>query len=188
MELFAELWLAMLLSAVFVFVVSSIMHMLLPFHWKDYVKLPGEEQIMTAIRGQNVEPGDYMFPCPGSAKEMSSPEIVEKYKQGPVGLLTVRPNGTPNMGKCLGQWIVYLLVVSAFVAYVCAATLPRGAEYLKVFQVVGTIAIMVYAFGAIPNSIWKGTPWSTTVKFLIDGVIYGLVTAGVFGWLWPAAV
>ena len=37
----------------------------------------------------------------------------------------------------------------------------------------------------ISESIWKGQSWSTTLKFVFDGLVYGLLTAGVFGWLWP---
>ena len=38
-----------------------------------------------------------------------------------------------------------------------------------------------------PYSIWKGLRWSVTIKFVIDGIIYGLVTAATFAWMWPAA-
>ena len=62
-----------------------------------------------------------------------------------------------------------------------------GAKYLSVFRVVGTAAMMAYAIGGLPESIWKGTKWSITMKFVFDGILYGLVTAGTFGWLWPAA-
>jgi hypothetical protein len=27
--------------------------------------------------------------------------------------------------------------------------------------------------------------WGTTIKEVIDGLVYGLLTAGTFGWLWP---
>jgi len=42
------LWLPILLSAVIVFVASSIIHMLLPIHKSDYRKLPDEEKVMDA--------------------------------------------------------------------------------------------------------------------------------------------
>jgi len=35
-------------------------------------------------------------------------------------------------------------------------------------------------------SIWYRRSWSTTLKATLDGVIYGLLTGGAFGWLWPA--
>jgi len=44
---------------------------------------------------------------------------------------------------------------------------------------------LAYGFGSIPESIWFGRPWGNQLKTLIDGLCYGLLTAGVFGWLWP---
>jgi len=183
----ADLWLAILLSAVFVFVASSILHMVLPIHKADFKKLPGEAEVMDAMRAQGVQPGDYMFPNASSMKECGSPEMVAKFNQGPVGLLTVIPSGPPAMGKCLVQWFLYSVLISFFVAYIATFSLAAGDHYLKVFRLTGTIAVVGYAFGQVNNSIWKGVSWWTTVKFIFDGVIYGLVTAGVFGWMWPQA-
>ena len=182
-----DLWLPILLSAVFVFVASSILHMVIPMHRKDVVKLPGEDAIAEAIRNQNVPPGDYMFPCAGSMKEMSSPEMIEKFTRGPVGFMTVFPSGPPGIGKNLAQWFLYTVLVGAAVAYVGTVALAPGAEYGMVFRLTGTVAILVYALGSVPNSIWKGTKWTTTAKFLFDGVVYGLLTGGTMGWLWPDA-
>jgi len=44
---------------------------------------------------------------------------------------------------------------------------------------------MAYALGHAHQSIWYRQEWSTTGKYIIDGLIYSLLTAGVFGWLWP---
>jgi hypothetical protein len=101
-----------------------------------------------------------------------------------VGVLVLKPAGE-GMGKSLGQWFVYTLVVSAMVAYVASSVLPRGTDYLKVFQVAGTTAWLAYAFGQLPAAIWMGKPWSIALKEVFDGLLYGLVTAGAFGWLWP---
>ena len=180
-----DLWQPILVSAVLVFLVSSIMHMVLPFHWNDYKKLPGEDAVCDAIREQSVPPGDYVFPRPASPKEMGSPETMERYKRGPVGLVTVLPNGPPAMGKSLLQWFLYTVVVSAAAGYVATITVPTGEDYMRVFRVTGTVAILIYALGHVPSSIWKGVSWSTSGKFAIDGVLYGLATAGAFGWLWP---
>ena len=182
----ADLWMPIVLSAVFVFIASSVLHMATPMHKGDMKKLPGEEQALAGLRAAGVVPGDYMFPCPGSMKEMGSPEFLEKYKAGPVGTMTVLPNGPPNMGKALGLWFVWTLVVGVFVAYLTSLSQSAGAPYMHVFRVAGTVAILGYAFSNVTNSIWKGVSWGTTFKFVVDGVIYGLVTAGTFAWLWPA--
>lgn len=183
----AELWLPILLSAVFVFIVSSLLHMVIPIHRGDFKKLPGEEKLLEEMRAQGVQPGSYVFPCAGSPKEMCSPEMIEKCRQGPVGFLTVVPSGPPTMGKNLVQWFLYSILIGVFVAYAATLGLERGAAYLPVFRLTGTIAILGYAMGDLTDSIWKGRSWGITLKFAFDGVVYGLVTAGTFGWLWPEA-
>ena len=187
MAFLTDLWIPILLSAVFVFIASCISHMLLPFHKKDYKKMNNEDAVMDAMRTGGVKPGTYTFPCAGSMKEMGTPEMVEKMKRGPVGLLTVMPPGGFNMGKSLSAWFVFILIVSALVAYVGRHTLADGAAYLDVFRITGAAAILGYAVGVMNDSIWKGQPWGTTAKFMFDGAAYALLTAGTFGWLWPAA-
>jgi len=183
-----DLWLPILLSAVFVFVVSSIIHMALPIHKGDFRKLPGEDRILEAIRSQNVPRGAYMFPCAESMKDMGSPEMIEKCKRGPVGYVNIMPSGAPGLGKNLVQWFVYSLIIGVFVAYAAGLVLARGAEAMEVFRFAASVGILAYATYEIPASIWKGQRWSTTFKFVFDGVVYGLVTGGTFAWLWPAAV
>jgi hypothetical protein len=180
----SALWLPIVLSAVIVFIASSIMHMLLPYHRSDYQQLPEEDKVLGLLRGIGLKRGLYVFPfC--THKNMKSPEIQEKYKQGPVGMLTVLPSGPPVMPKFLGQWFAYCLIIGFFVAYLTAHTVESGANYLVVFRVVGTAAFLAYGLGTISNSIWKGQTWSMTIKEVVDGLVYGLLTAGVFGWLWP---
>jgi len=179
------LWLPILLSAVIVFVASSILHMVLPFHRSDYRKLPDEGKVTDALRAVGVTPGPvYSFPhC--THKDMKSPEIVEKFKRGPVGLINVMPSGPPAMGKHLGLWFVYCVVVSIFVAFVAGSTLTPGTRYLLAFHLTGLVAFMAYGVGQLQDSIWKAQAWSVTAKGVFDGLIYALLTAGTFGWLWP---
>ena len=113
--------------------------------------------------------------------------MIERLHRGPVGFVTVYENGPMNIGRSLIQWFLFSLATSAATAYVTALTVPLGAEFLLVFRVSGTVAFLAYAFGVVPDSIWKGQKWSTTFKFLLDGLLYGLATGAAFGWLWPAA-
>ena len=184
----AELWLPIVLAAVFVFVASSVIHMATPIHKGDFAKLPGEEKILEAMRAQGIRPGAYMFPSAGSMKEACSPEMVAKRSVGPVGLLNVIPSGPIRMGKHLAQWFLFCLGVGLFVAYGAGHALARGTEYLPVFRLTGTAAFLGYGLTNVANSIWKGMPWTVTGKSLLDGIVYALVTAGTFGWLWPDAV
>ena len=178
------LWLPILLSAVIVFVASSIIHMVLPYHRSDYKQLPDEDKVLAAMRAAGLSRGVYMFPhC--THKDMKSPEVLEKQKQGPVGSITVFPSGPVNMGKYLGTWFAYCLVIGVLTAYLTGRTVAPGTQYLAVFRVAGTVSFMAYGVGQISNGIWAGQPWSTVIKHVFDGLIFGLLTAGTFGWLWP---
>jgi hypothetical protein len=181
----SALWLPILLSAVIVFVVSSVIHMALSWHKNDYAKVPNEDQVMAALRPFGVPPGDYMMPRPSNTQEMGSPEFAEKLKQGPVMVLTVMPNRPMPMAKNLVLWFLYSAVVALFAAYVAGRALPAGAAYLRVFQLVGATAFIGYSVALWQMSIWYRRAWSTTIKATVDGLIYALLTAGTFGWLWP---
>jgi hypothetical protein len=178
------LWLPILLSTAIVFVASSVIHMLLPYHRGDYQKLPDEDKLLAALRSAGLKRGLYIFPF-GTHKEMKSPALLEKYKQGPAGMLTVFPSGRPVMPKFLVMWFVYCFIISFFVAYLVGHTVTPGANYLAVFRVAGTAAFLAYGLGHLSNSIWRGQPWGMTIKEVVDGLVYALLTAGTFGWLWP---
>ena len=179
------LWLPILLSAVLVFIASSIIHMFVPWHKNDYGRLPNEEQAMSTIRPLNLPPGDYLVPRPASAADMKSAEFVEKVRQGPNLILTVLANGPRSMGGPFVGWFVLLLAVGVFVAYLSGRAIPPGAPYMDVFRFAGVSAFLGYAAGLWPQSIWYHRAWSTTIKMTVDALIYALLTAGVFGWLWP---
>jgi hypothetical protein len=180
------LWLPVLLSAILVFFASTFVHMVLKYHASDYKALPNEEAVRAAIRNGNpATPAQYIIPHIADMKQMGSPETKKKYEDGPVAVLTLKRNGPFTMGPNLAQWFVFTLVVSFFVAWVTSQVLPMGTAYMKVFQVAGTVAFLSYAAGQLPASIWMGKPWSIAAKEVLDGLIYGLVTAGAFGWLWP---
>jgi hypothetical protein len=180
----SALWLPILLSAVIVFVASSIMHMVLPYHRSDYLKLPDEEKVLPALRAAGLKRGLYIFPHT-THQEMKSPAMIDKYNQGPVGMMTIFPSGQPFIPKFLGLWFGYCLLISFFVAYLTGHTVAPGTYYLAVFRVVGTAAFLAYGLGTMSNGIWRGQPWSFVLKEVIDGLVYALLTAGTFGWLWP---
>lgn len=181
-----SLWIPILISAVFVFVASSIIHMVLRYHDNDFGQVPSEDAVMDALRGFDIPPGDYAIPRPASSREMSAPEFVEKMKRGPVALMTVMESGPPAMGKSLVLWFLYSILVGIFAAYIAGRALGPGAHYLAVFRFVGSTAFVGYSLALLQNSIWYKRAWSSTIKSAFDGFVYGLLTAGVFGWLWPS--
>jgi hypothetical protein len=180
-----SLWLPIVLSAVLVFITSSLIHMVLRYHASDYTRLPNEDAVRAAIRSGNPIPAQYIIPYCPSMKEMESPEMKQKFAEGPVGVLNLRRPGAHAMGPALAQWFIYSLVVSFFIAYIAAHSLREGDRYLEVFRFVGAIGFLAYGAGQIPAAIWMGKPWSIAWKEAFDGLVYGLVTAGTFGWLWP---
>ena len=182
------LWLPILLSTVIVFIASAIMHMALTYHKSDFRPLPNEGLVTDALRNANVGPGsDYFFPY-YSFEEMKSPAAMEKLKRGPVGFMTVLPSGPPAMGKSLVQWFVYCIVISIFAAYLTGRTVAPGTGFLEVFRVVGTVAFLGYGPAHAQNSIWAGRSWVVTLKHLFDSLVYALLTAAAFAWLWPKAL
>lgn len=179
------LWLPILVSAVIVFVVSAIIHMGPFWHRGDYPKVPDQDKLQDAVRPLAIPPGDYMVPRASSMADMRTPAFLEKMTKCPVMVLTVMPNGRPSMANSLVLWFVYTVIVSFFAAYIGGRALPPGQDYLHVFQIVGAAAFVGYSLALLQMSIWYRRAWSLTVKALFDGLIYGLLTAGTFGWLWP---
>lgn len=180
-----SLWLPILLSAVLVFVVSSIIHMVLPYHHNDFKKVQDEDRVMDALRPFNIPPGEYVIPNAGGPAGMKTPEFQEKVTKGPVAFMTVLPSGMPTMGASLVQWFVYSIIVGVFAAYMSGRALGPGADYLAVFRFAATAAFLGYTLALWQNSIWYKRAWSTTLKSTFDGLVYAFVTAGAFGWLWP---
>ena len=178
-----DLWIPVLVSAIAVFFASSVIHMALKYHRKDFLGLPQEEAMRAALKGTG--PGQYMFPYCSDMKDMRTEAMQKKFVEGPVGIVTLRDPGMINMGPLLTRWLVYCIFISLVAGYVGHATLQAGTEYLKVFQVVGTAAWLGYAGSTISQGIWQSRPWSTVGKDMFDGLVYALLTAGVFGWLWP---
>ena len=179
------LWLPILLSAVAVYLAGTVIHMMLPYHKSDYQRLPNEDAVMDALRTAGVTPGTYHFPRCESHKDMKDPAYVAKLNKGPIGLMTIMPNGMPNMVMYLVPWFLYCLAISAFVAYLASHFLPAGTGYRQLFRVAGLVAFLSYGMAHTHISIWEGRAWSTTLKFWFDAVIYASLTAGVFTWLWP---
>ena len=178
------LWLPILVAAVVVFLASSLIHMVLGFHKNDVGAIPDERRVADALRPFAIPPGDYAMPH-GHAKDMATPEFIQKTKEGPVAIMTILPNEPTNMGSSLALWFVYSLVVGGVAAYVAGSTLSIGAEYGEVFRVVAAVSFAGYSLAILQNSIWWKKSWGYTVRTVADGVIYGLLTGGVFGWLWP---
>lgn len=185
MTILAALWLPIVLSAVFVFILSAIIHMVLKYHASDFAKLPNEDAVRAAFKGTNPEARAYVIPHCKDMKEMQTPEMQKKYTEGPIAVLYLRRPAVPSMGPYLLQWFLLCLAISVFLGYIAGTAIPPGVQYMHVFRVVGTAGFLAYGVGQMAASVWMAKPWSLAAKEAFDGLLYGLVTAGTFGWLWP---
>ena len=188
MDFIAQLWLPIVLSAVAVFIASSLIHMVFKWHNPDYRKLSNEDDVRAVVRAGGATPGEYVIPHCADMKDMKNPEFTKKFEEGPIAMVTLRPPGPPKMGGALGMWFAYTLLISAIAAYVAQKTLmPAGPDvhFLQVCRVVGALSFLAYAGGSVQAGIWMGKPWGSVAKDLLDGAIYATLTALLFGWLWP---
>jgi hypothetical protein len=185
MEFLTQLWLPILLSAVLVFVLSALAWTVMPHHKKDFTGLPNADAVQALMRENPPAPGQYAVPWVSDARGLEDPAVKAKMEQGPRAYVTVVPNGMPSMGPMMAQSVVFYLIVSVLVGYVSWHALQPGADYLAVFRIAGTTASMSYVLATVPESIWFGRPWGNLGRQALDGLVFGLATAGVFGWLWP---
>jgi hypothetical protein len=184
---FGSLWIAVVVSAVVVFVGSSILHMVLKYHKADFKDLPNEAGVREALARAGAAPGLYMTPYCGDMKQMKDPAMKEKFEKGPVAILAIRPNGLPAMPGLLGLWFGFCVLVSFVSAYVARHTLHPGDDGMLVMRITGTVAFAGYGLSNVSDSIWKGQPWSNTARALLDAVVYSILTGLTFRLLWPAA-
>ena len=184
---FMSLLLPVCLSAVAVFVISSIIHMAMPWHKSDYVKVNDEDGLMAAMRPFGLKPGDYMMPRPSSGADMKSAEFLAKRESGPVVIMTVAPGGPFNMGAFMGSWFIFSLLISAIAGWMTGTILPPGADGHAAFHFSALITFLCYSMGAVPLSIWYYRKWSTTLKNAFDALLYGLATGAIFMLMWPKA-
>ena len=180
-----QLWMPILLGTFLAWIASAVIHMAIKYHNSDYKQLANEDEVMNAVRNGSPGLGIHTFPFCIDMNEMKNEAVQQKFANGPVGMLTMFPNGMPPMGKLVGQQVLYFLVGSILIAYCATLALEPGAGYMTVFRFVAAVGFLTFGFAIIPFSIWFGHLWSMTAKYLLDGLIYGAIVAGSFAWLWP---
>ncbi|MCZ6837183.1 MAG: hypothetical protein O7G85_15520 [Planctomycetota bacterium] len=180
-----DLWLAIMASSFAVFIASSLAHMVLPHHKKDWDKLPDEEALLEFIRKNKVPRGQYMFPSCEDWNDLKDPEKKKHYMAGPHGTIRIW-SGMPNMGRNLGLTFLSYIIIGLFVAFLSSmANLQAGSEFMPVFIFTATAAIMAYTFGYIGDTIWYGQPLKPFLNDLADSILFGLLTGVMFALLWP---
>ena len=179
----AQLWLPILVSAVFVFIASNILWMGLKFwHYRDYKRVPDDAVFVNAAK--SLPSGLYIFPW--MDWKTMTPEQRTAAQPGPSAMMIVRNPATFKFASSLILYFLYCLLGSFCAAYLASVTVPAGAPYLHVHRVAGTAGMLFWAFGTnVSDAIWYGKPWSVAIKHIIDGIIFGFLIGGTFGWLWP---
>ncbi len=175
-----------LVSAVVVFVISSLVHMAFKWHASDYGRFADEDAVRAALNARRPAPGRNVIPFCGDMKEMGSEAMRQKYREGPVGPITLGPVGVPVLGKFLGQWFVWTLVVAAVAGVAALRLQGAGAAHARgAAELAALVTLAAHGFGTVIESIWAMRPWSSSAKYLLDAALYAAGTYGVFLQLWP---
>ncbi len=182
-----NLWLAIVLSGVFCWIASALIHMLFKYHNHDYQPLSNESEVMNVLGKGKPAPALYSIPYCKDMSQMGEDSMQTKFKEGPVAMVAIFPNGLPAMGKLLGQQMLFFIFGSALIAYLASMVFGAGTDYMIVFRFTFVAAFLTYAWAIIPFSIWMGQPWSNCARYVLDALIYAGMTAGTFAWLWPAS-
>lgn len=185
MNALTQLWLPVLVAAALVFVASSLIHMVFKWHNSDYRKLADEDAVQAALRKASPTPGLYTVPHCADMKAMQEEAMLKKLHEGPVAFITVFRNGPPRMGESLLQWFALNLAIAAIAALLTVHLLDASAPPPHAAHLAGVLAFLAYGGGGVQAGIWMGKPWGSVAKDLLDALIYGVVTAAAFLWLWP---
>eukprot|EP00697_Spironema_sp_BW2_P006865 gnl/Spiro4/21038_TR10264_c0_g1_i1.p1 gnl/Spiro4/21038_TR10264_c0_g1~~gnl/Spiro4/21038_TR10264_c0_g1_i1.p1 ORF type:complete len:211 (-),score=70.16 gnl/Spiro4/21038_TR10264_c0_g1_i1:51-647(-) len=168
--------LPVLLSAVFVFIASCLLHVVFPHHRHDYQKLPDEDSVSQALVHQRVQPGQYFLPHCGS--DPGNKEWQERVARLPSCFLWVAAPGSHVQLQTFISSFLFNVLVSAFVAFVLS--LARPATLCD-----GAVLAAVVAAGFYSLAFWWDVVWTAraVVPVLLDhldAVVYGAATALAF--------
>lgn len=177
-----SLLLPVVLSAVALFFASFLSWMILQIHKQDWVKIEKEDEVIAALTAAEVPAGNYMIPGCVDMKDMQREEYTKKWEEGPRGTLALF--GKVSMGRNLGLTFVYFLVVSFCLAYLAQLHIPAGAKFMTVFRFVATAGLMTFLAAIVQHAIWFHC---RIVGHVIESVLYAVITAAIFGAMWPAA-
>ena len=182
---FMSLLLPIVLASVAVFILSTIIHMAMPWHKSDYGNVPNDDAAIAAIQSLNLAPGDYAVPNPRLPGGGKNPNFIAHFERGPAFHMTVIPPGGMHMGKYMGPWFGFMLLISAIAGWVTGSIVAPGGNPHAVFHFSAIITACSYGFGTWPLSVWYHRKWSTAFKETFDAILYGLATGAVFMWMWP---
>ena len=162
MTSFMSLLLPIVLAAVAVFILSMIVHLAMPWHKGDYANVPNHDAAIAAMQSLNLAPDDYAVPNPQLPGGGKNPNFIADFERGPTFHMTVIPPGGMHMGKYLGAWFGFMLLISAIAAWVTGSIVPPGGNSHAVFHFSAIITACSYGFGGWTLSIWYFRKWATS--------------------------
>jgi len=184
-EFLFDLWLPILVATFCLHMSSFLAWVVLPHHFSDKKKIDAEDKVMDLVRDLNIAPGNYMFPYATHKTAQSDKAFQEKYAKGPVGCLDVyKPI---NMASNMIQTILFFFVTATVIAYITHVACPpadEATDFMKVFRISGTIAVLTYASSGILNRIWFQ---ARKITDFIDGCVFGLILGLIFAALYKYA-
>lgn len=177
-----DLWLPILLAGVATHVASTLAWMVLPHHKPEWKKLPAEDELLGLLDAHQSPAGQYMFRFCEDSAQMNSDEFKRKLQGGCKGMLVLWD--TPlNMGKAIGLTVAYFLLAAFLIGYIASiAFAPGETDKLDIFALVFTAGVLCHALGPYPAAFWFRQKTAMTV---VDGLVFALITAGIFTLLWP---
>lgn len=185
MDFVAHLWLPVVVATAVCFILSALAWTVLPHHKTEWKGPPNQDGMMDLLRQGGAQAGAYLFPHADRSDKAAFAEAMKKFAEGPAGVMFIFPRGPMNMGKMMGQQVVFFLVVNALLAWIGYHLPLFGDPVGRVFRMLGTIAFMTYFLASVPESIWFGRPWKSLVLQGVDAVLYTVASAGILAWLWP---
>ena len=181
---FAALWLPTLLSAVAVFILSALVHMVVRWHSNDQVKLPNEDAVANAL--ESVPAGDYRLPWADGMEHMKDPAYIAKANKAMAIVTVMRGDMMGSFRNALIQWFIYSLVVSTLAGHIAYGSHHENPEPWHIFHTVALAAWLGYGMAIAQQPIWGGKPWKPAIKSMVDSLFYAAVTGAIFVWRWPS--
>jgi len=178
-----RLVLAGLLGGVVFFMCGAVEHMV--FQWVDsqIKRLPSETAMTEFVKGQQLQPGIYVFPdmppagTPADQKEKVYNETNERYKQGPNGLLVVGPTGQDMMdARVMGSEAATNVGMALIAAWILTLLAP-GTNYYTRWLIVFLMGVAAWLSMDASYAIWYRFPW----PFIRDQLLCAMFEWGVAG-------
>ena len=165
------------LAGLVVFVWEFFFHVLSPLGTVGLSGLPAEEAVLDSFRSNLPEAGLYIFP---GQLDDDMETVVEKYQQGPVGLLAYKPGGGPAMDPVqLARQLLLDILAGAVLAWLLVSVGANLRAAVAYGAGVGLFAVLVMG---LPQWNWYNFPLTFTLASGADIVIGWIFGGAVLGW------